>query len=260
MRPEAVPDEWDFYSARVDDASASILLNLWFRGRSPIAETPTLYWCAVTMADAGDHGMGTREEMEVLGPLEEALNERCIALGFHPVGRLRNHGRWQMAYYGPVDAHIGFEQAVSMTFTSTVGREWDTGSKEDPVWSYYTEFLLPDEERWRWILDRRVVDSLRRHGDDGSTPREIDHWIYFYAASDRDRFRRAVEELGFRLRVSHDEGEGERRFALQIWRNDSADIESIHATVMDLMTIAEPLKADYNGWETFIVRPDTNRA
>lgn len=258
VKPEAVPDEWDFYLARVDDASASILLNLWFRGRGPIAETPTLYWCAVRMTDAGEHGMGTSEEMEILGPLEDALNERCIELGFHPVGRLRNRGRWQMAYYGPADSQPMFEQAVSTTFAAAVGRELDTGSRDDPEWSYYTEFLLPDEERWQWMLDRSVVESLERHGDDGSIPREIDHWIYFSSASDRDGFLSAIEGRGFAIRDSHDEGEGERRFALQIWRKDSADLDSIHAVVMDLKTIAVPLKADYDGWETFVVKPDSD--
>lgn len=257
VEPDAVPDEWDFYLARVDDAPASILLNLWFQGRCPIAATPTLYRCAVTMRDAADHGMGTGEEAATLGPCEDMLNDRVKPMGLHPVGRLRNNGRWQMTYYGPADSLLGLESAASTALVSAGDREVEFGSRDDPAWAYYTDFLLPDDERRQWMSDRRVVESLERHGDDGSAPREIDHWIHFRSAEDRDRFLSSIEGRGFTVRVAHDEAAGERRHALQVWRTGPADLESVHRVVMELKSIADGLDADYDGWETFVVKPES---
>ena len=46
-----VPDEWDFYPCRVDDAPASIFLNLWFEKKAPVTSADTLYWLRIQMLD-----------------------------------------------------------------------------------------------------------------------------------------------------------------------------------------------------------------
>lgn len=43
-------------------------------------------------------------------------------------------------------------------------RSFELVVKADMEWSYDREFLYPDEERYRWIKDHRVVRRLEEHG------------------------------------------------------------------------------------------------
>jgi hypothetical protein len=49
------------------------------------------------------------------------------------------------------------------------------------------------------MQDRRVVETLERHGDDLTTVRRVDHWAYFRTAAARDAFVADAGEQGFRL-------------------------------------------------------------
>ena len=247
-RPDNVPAEWDFYPCRVDDAAASIYLNMWFRPHAPIAEAPTLYWCEIRMVEPDSHGMGSSGEAEVLWPIEDSIGVGAAAIGLYAVGRLRNLGSWWLYYYGPPDLEPSFERTVQLRSASMSEREVDIGCQDDPSWKHYCEFLYPDEERRSWIGDRNVVDNLSKHGDDGSTPREIDHWIYFASAADRDRFLDVIDGRGFQTRSTADDGAGKHAYSLQIYRTDAADLDTIHSVCTDLRRAAESVGGDYDGW------------
>lgn len=63
------PDEWDSYPCRVDDAPASIFLNLAYqRARPPSLDT--LYSCGLQMLEPGEHGVGEARDAEKLWQLE----------------------------------------------------------------------------------------------------------------------------------------------------------------------------------------------
>jgi len=248
-----VEDEWDFYSCRVDDAAASIFLNLWFAKVAPVPTAETLHWVRVLMRDAGEHGMGTSAEADAMQPLEDSLEEHARRAELLYVGRMRNNGAWQWAFYGPADRG----DALAKHFTGLDGREIELGSKSDPGWDYYNEFLFPDPERFQWIQDRRVVDVLEEKGDALATPRRVDHWAYFHGADDRDAFVGAASREGFAAEPTHDE---QGQFGAQVHRVDPVELDHIHGVVMQLVALAEVHGGDYDGWETSLERATASPA
>lgn len=132
--------------------------------------------------------------------------------------------------------------------------------RPDPDWGYYREFLLPDEERRRWMEDRRIVDVLREHGDALMTPRPVEHWIFFKTPGAREAFIASARSLGFAVE-STSEGEGETPFGLQVTREDAVELGHIHDVVMQLVELAVAHGGDYDGWETPVLvefRPPGN--
>ncbi len=248
--PGEVPEQWDFYFCRVDEAPASIAMNFWYRSRAPLAEAGTLYWCDLELLGPGADGMGDGADAEQLYPLEEAITAHATELRLHHVARLRNRGRWQLFFYGPAGAEIRLRQATGRVVPSD--RRHKVGCKTDPDWSCYFDFLCPDEERWRWILDRRSVEALVDHGDPLTKPRRVDHWLDFSHAEGRDGFLAAVRRLGFELAsVPMDARTDARlRYPARIHRVDSVELDDIHDTVMELKLLAEEHDGDYDGWET----------
>ncbi len=248
--PLEVPEQWDFYFCRVDDAPASIAMNFWYRNQAPLAEAGTLYWCKLELLVPGDDGMGDGADAELLYPLEEAITKEVMALGLYHVARLRNHGRWQLFYYGPKDQESALRRIAKRAVPSH--RRHDVGSKTDRDWVCYFEFLCPDEERWQWILDRRLVEALTDHGDPLTKPRRVDHRAAFSAERGRAAFLAAVTELGFEAVPPEVKSANRRRYLAQVHRVDSVELEDIHSTVMELKLLAEEHGGDYQGWETTV--------
>jgi hypothetical protein len=250
-----VPDNWDFYFCRVDDQAASIFLNFWFRGEGPIKSADNLYWCQIEILEPGDHGMGIGDDAKALQGIEDAIAKNAQDAGFYHVGRLRNNGRWQLVFYGGQDRESMLRSIVADIIPDSPEREHVIGSKPDSEWSYYFEFLIPDAERWQWIMDRRVIENLQSNGGPLTRPRRVDHWAYFESAAKRDKFIDAASNQGFELEHAADDGSGERPFSAQLFRVDSVQLEDIHEVVMSLVQIADEAGGDYDGWETSVEKP-----
>lgn len=170
----AVLDEWDFYPCQVNDAVASISLNLWFERAALLASADTLYWVRFHMRDRGPHGMGTSTEADILNPIADQVVARAQKLDCYYVGRLRGDGRWSLFLYGPADQLDPLRALVNDTNCQV-----EVGSEQDPAWDYYRGFLLPSDERRQWMKDRRTVEVLQLHGDPLLESRRIDHWHTF---------------------------------------------------------------------------------
>ncbi|MCR9246532.1 MAG: DUF695 domain-containing protein [bacterium] len=237
----------------VDDAPASILLDLALVRQAPIANEGTLYALHIAMSDLDHHGMGSHAEAEVLWPIDDAIAAAAKECGVRYVGRLRNRGTWQMTFMGPAEQGDALEQ-IAVRALRPVGRTFETTVKADPEWSYYRDFLYPNAERRAWMSDYKVVEQLQKEGDPLTAERRVDHWIYFARAADRDTFLGESRKLGFD--GDHAEGldEPERSHGLQIHRVDHVDLGSIHEVVVTLMRLAETHAGDCDGWKTQVVK------
>jgi regulator of RNase E activity RraB len=248
-----VLDQWDFYPCHVDAAPASIFLNMWFAQAAPIPGADTLYWVRAPMADPEEHGMGSEHEASTFSPVEDAIASKATAAGLYYVGRIRNQGIWQMSFFGPAGRD---RQLARWARGAMAGLERivQTGSRSDPQWSFFWEFLFPDRERLQWMRDRDLVETLARQGDSLTSPRRIDHWLHFAESAARQRFVDAVAALGFRVaRESDGHGEGnDHPFAVCIHREETVELEEIHVTVMTLIELADERGAEYDGWETSV--------
>lgn len=236
-------DEWDFYPCRVDDAPASVFLNLAYRDEKPEG-ADTLYYAGLQILEPGDHGLGIEPDAEELRDLEDAITERAGVHGFRFVGRLRNHGDWQLTFYGPDGREPKLEELVVAALEGS-DRGYRVGSKSDPGWSYYDEFLLPDAERWQWIMDRRVVQQLAEHGDHLQTARPVDHFVQFSSAKQRGEFVTAARERGF---VAEEVESEDGVYSVELVRMDPVTLDHIHGVVMELIELAEVHGGDYDGW------------
>lgn len=244
---------WDVYFKQLDGSTASILLDLQYRDPPPPSSADTRYRVRVTMLDPTEHGLGSTPESAALEPIEDAIAERAQALGLVHVAHVKHNGINDIAFYGPtgkLDALRAIAEAAPLG-----GRRVEVSAEADPGWRYYKDTLVPDPERWQWMGDRRVVDTLREHGDLLVTPRRVDHWAYFSTPMARQRFVDGAVLEGFELDATTDDNDLPRVFGAQVFRTDPVELEAIHAVVMKLVALAERNGGDYDGWETEIVKP-----
>lgn len=255
MSDEKTSEEWEIYPCHVDGSPASILLNLAFHNARPTG-ADTLYYVGLQILDHGEHGLGTNTEAESLMQVEAALVSAAAKMELTHVGRVRHDGDWQLAFYGATGLEPQLEEAL---IASLQGHErgYRIGSQADPDWRYYREFLTPSTTQLRWMLNRRVVQSLLEHGDELSQPRKVDHYLWFPTASERAAFENAAKELGFTVEDERQlDDEVERPFGAHIARVDPVELESIHEIVIELIALASHQGGEYDGWGAPVVRSE----
>lgn len=251
-----IEDRWDFYVCRVEDHPGSMSLNMAYHQHAPIRSLDTLYWIDFTIIIPGDHGMGVAEEADKLNKIEDLMDQALWPTPLFFVGRLRNHGLWTLYFYGPPSQEDLLCKITAETIGSNSQQKFSVGSKNDPRWSCYLDFIYPSTERYRWMLDRSVVDQCAKHGDLHDRPRRIDHWVYFEYAADRDRFIELVRPDGFDAVETETDETKPSPYGAQVFRDDPSELNHIHGVIMWLIEQADACQGNYDGWETFIVNDD----
>lgn len=231
---------WDFYFCAIDDQPASIALDLGYVQRGADASRPTLLCVRVRLRQPRPDGLSDGDEAPDLNGLEDrvtaALAARCDAVA---VGRLTCAGRREFFFYGRSDAEL----AAALDAAAAEGPYAPQFRAEvDPDWRFFFDVLAPGDREWQWILDRRVVDQLRAHGDDLDAPRPVDHFVDLPDAAARDAFEAAVAEDGFAISRAH------AGFGLRLQRADAVRLDRIHPVTWALGELARRLGGAYDGW------------
>ncbi len=125
--------------------------------------------------------------------------------------------------------------------------------RKDATWEAYLTFLYPNEETREYMYNEKVLTKLNEAGDKLDKERPLDHWLYFPDAKSRDSFVVYAKAKGFKIE-SKEMREGAKPFQLHISRIDKVDLPYISKLTLELRREARKYNAEYDGWETFVVR------
>jgi len=126
--------------------------------------------------------------------------------------------------------------------------------KEDKNWSYYRDFLYPNEETLNYMGDQSVVMNLQEAGDPLTRERRVDHWLYFSTEADMKKCKEELIKEDYTIESSGINKDTTLPFELQIWRIDKVDINSIYPITSELRGLAKKYNGEHDGWETFVLK------
>ena len=240
-------DNWDFYALRVDDQPASIFVDLGIQQQAPLRSHPHMAYVRLRMNQPRPDGLSSQEEFDTLIDIEEALEANLCNDEVGYVGRNTSGDCRDFYFYAvtPTD----WQSRVDETLAPFKDYEYETGTREDPEWSAYFNFLLPSARSRQMIENRRVCEALERYGDKLTVEREIDHWCYFQSAEAVEAYIAEVSPLGFQVRNRSVTDSEPSRFGVQIWRLDTPSYAHIDDVTLPLFEAALHLGGDYDGWE-----------
>lgn len=251
-QPAPVPhieERWDFYPARINNADASVLLNVALHGHAPLKTQPTLLWVLLDMKAPDKHGMGTAAEVARMTKLGDAVVERLESeLRARQVARIRGEGVWQLYFYAPAAKDL--EKHVHKALPKQDKKTIRVGSKADPTWKYYLDFLWPKPKQLRWMRDRALVDAQRQAGDDLSKPRVVEHFAYFADAAKRSAFEKKIAADKFEVVERAELADDIHPFVLRFQRTDKIELMHIHRVADALRVAALALGGTYEGWKS----------
>lgn len=239
-------DDWDVYFTHVDGKPASILLDLDIE--APIPGMSVMAYITLDFREPDENGMSGRDEFDALVKIEDALVPALTHETSMFVGRCTTGGQRDFFFY--MDNAKGVEEKVESVMDAFPEYTWDMGLVEEPGWDTYCEFLFPDEQGMDTIQNNRVRRQLAATGDNPALPREIDHFLAFPSAADRDAFATEIMAEGFR--VTQVDDNPEQPFALLVQREDAPD--AIDDVTWPLRELAGAHGGAYDGWGCSVVK------
>jgi regulator of RNase E activity RraB len=242
-------DEWDFYFARVNDAVASIFVDLGVKPEAPIEARPWLLFVWLRLDKPRPDGLSSSEEAQKLNEIGAALDATISATcGAQLVGRITGAGRREFYFYAAEPGAL--EEAAAQCMKSFEGYQYEVGSAFQPGWEQYLELLYPSESNLERMRNRRLLEALANEGDIHELPRKVDHWLRFADEQGRVACRDTLAEIGFAIEEEalSDEDGDELPYSLVVSRVDSVDTHSINGITLELARLAGEHRGNYDGW------------
>lgn len=249
-----IQENWDFYLDEIDGMPASYFLNLALAQKAPIQPFSNLIWIELQMNHSRADGLSSNEEYDQLINLEDtlipAINKNKLIVF---VGRITHDTKRRFFFYAA--PHVNVDQAIQSAMQAFPDYHYSFGKKNDSDWSTYFTNLYPNEVNLQKMSNTKVLENLQRHGDSLEIARQIDHWIYFKSLNERSNFINKVKDLGFTVvQQMTIEEKDSHPYKLVISRKGHVDQLSIDESTLELFELAKQENAQYNGWETQVIR------
>jgi uncharacterized protein (TIGR01619 family) len=247
-------DRWETYLCQIDNNVGSILFDFGIRDSAPLSDLSELTWLCLYIDKVRADGFPESSEFEQLNKVDDAIDEIVsIATGdICYVGRATSNGRRTYFFYGTISSLT--EKSLASALSAYPKYRFDLGSKSEPEWNTYFEYLFPDARQYQTISNGHVLQALEEHGDRLAVEREVDHWAYFENSFDRARFIEAVCERDFRIVEELNDTENEPSYGVHLTCTHAVDRNTIDAVTLQLFDCAHEHSGQYDGWETVIVK------
>jgi hypothetical protein len=241
-------EDFDFYEGRMGDDRVMVLIDLAANRHAPLPSHPIRLQVRVAMLQPRLDGLRSDEEKDALFALEDrvvpALQQAADAIF---VARVVGQGYTELIFHVPPE-----RRAVADDAGSAVGAlppyqlEWLT--EEDPAWALYGE-LYPNAYAIQTIWNRRLVEQMKRHGDQLQLSRVVDHLVVFPAQEPAVKAAEVLASRGFQVDPPrHDDG-----WRLQFHRRDSCDGDRPDQFTFEILDLVLPLGGAYDGWGSAMV-------
>jgi len=240
-------ENWRSYPIESEDTMGFTMTDLGW-----VEPPPDLPWClrlSVEFAEPGPEGLGGSEEMEELSAGEDTFLAAVASTGVIHVARVRLAGEVAWFLYAASEEIL---EELGNAAAQALQRDVSVGSQHDPEWNIYAS-LLPSPAVERWMGDCDVIDALEQHGDPLTTPREVNHYVYFEDRATATSFAMAGEEEGFTSQLKEPDADNDH-FSVILTHQSPVDLDTISEITQRLSERAEELDGDYDGWECKLVK------
>jgi hypothetical protein len=251
-------DEWDFYFARLNDAPASIFIDLGIATDVPLEKRPWLLWVWVPLKAPKPDGLATNDEAPVLNDIGTALDASLsVTCGAQLVARVTGTGRREFYFYAEEPGEL--QAAAASALNSFDGYSHEYGSTFQPDWDQY-RMLFPSESNLERMQNRRLLESLAEQGDAHEVPRKVEHWLHFADEETRAACRDTLTAIEFAVEDESrlDDNDQDLPYQLVVSRVDSVDTHTINGITLELARLARESGGLYNGWECAVTRDETS--
>lgn len=201
--------------------------------------------------DVRDDGLPTSEEGERLIQIGPVVESAISQNGGLFLGRVTtNSVRWNIGF-APNDTGA-IEQAL-LKGSAEYGFRYEVFVDSDPSKTAYWQDLYPTDDDRQIMADMDVKQALSDRGDDQYTERPVEHWSYFDAKVDADRFAAWGNQNGYEDVEVFRQKDGllaRAKWLVRFKHQGTMVLNDISHHSIKLSNQARAHHGIYDGWET----------
>lgn len=246
-------ESFDTYLEQTEDGPIAVVLDMAAAAHAPLAGHSVRWKLVVRMQQPYENGLRSRAEAPALFALEDRLLPAMKGLGAVFVGRLVHGGATVFCLYSP----DSLETAAVESAVEPVRGEYSVQIRRDldPDWAAYLEDLYPSPLQRQFMLNRQVLDSLAKKGDQHSLPRELDHLAYFPSEESAQHAAAALRERHFSVKVPVGPRDGADAWALGFSRVDTLAEGRADEVTEEVFSRVTAHGGHYDGWGCVVQKP-----
>ena len=244
---------WEIYMKNLEGNPASIQFNA---GISMDVEElqynyPIVAFVKAKLKEPKENGLLSQEEEAEILFMEDKLEAAMIKFRIGKyVGRVISDGYVTFLYY--VQFTYNWPDFIAFALNEHSSYEITNGHNDDREWNYYKKLLYPTAKEWQLIQNHKVCDNLKQQGDSLHLARAIEHKIFMPSLEKKEALQEALLSKGFKIKAEIENEEGIK--GLDFYRMDKPFYHDIDAITLTLIEMAEAHDAQYDGWETSVVK------
>ena len=173
----------------------------------------------------------------------DALKDEAVYIGMRVVDG------WSEFYFYSKESK-GIEQKIGSIFSNS-GYLYEVSITRDTKWNFYYKNLFPSDLEMYLIYSKKIVLQMMAEGDTLVTPREVEHYVSFDTQSQKERFLRSIDEIGFVYKDDVDNRE--LAHAVAITKEHALDQDSLSRNISDLLTLIKKDHGHYELWSAPLV-------
>ena len=245
--------QWDVYMAQYEKGVGSTVINMDLKSNAPDKNYRFLLSTGVHFNDCTNDGFPSQAEFQKLYVVSDSVKKLVNLNVSNIMAGTFTYQCERKDYYYIKDTSSIRLKLLALYKKHFPGYQPIINIREDATWEAYLTFLYPNEETREYMYNEKVLTKLNEAGDKLDKERPLDHWLYFPDAKSRDSFVVYAKAKGFKIE-SKEMREGAKPFQLHISRIDKVDLPYISKLTLELRREARKYNAEYDGWETFVVR------
>lgn len=126
----------------------------------------------------------------------------------------------------------------------------ETSVVKDNKWDFYHKNLFPTELEFHNLDSSKIIFLLKEEGDNLALSREVEHYVSFDTATQKERFIDKVLDSGFSFKDDISSEEFEHGVALL--KEHNIIEENVNNIVKELFELVKQEHGYYEGWSTVL--------
>jgi hypothetical protein len=247
-------EHWVVFEREVDDAPALLRVDVgWADEDHDGLALPAIVEFAVVFKIPSQDSRGTLPtagEFDDIAALEDELVTAMAPSGSVLVAAMGSTNTRRWVFQAP---SVETAETALDTVTNPADYEIEARAGDDPSWSMYHDFFLPDDEEMSLIANEGVFRALAEAGDIPERERPIEHLVYLPTHKAADEFATWATSRGFDIKdrfESEDAEDDMPSFAVEFSRVGPATMDAVMPDIDAATERAESLDGFYDGWQT----------
>lgn len=257
MENQEIQQNWAVYIGSVAQKPAAFRVDLGLEQKAPMTDYPHRISITTYLKNPTEDGFPQGNEYEEIYQIEDKISQALEEKGAILCGVVTREG--EVCWYYYTQDKSSAEQVLSDIKTSDFGYNLETKISDDANWEAYFQYLFPNIYEMQGIQNDRVRQQCKEAGDQLSSEREIQHWLYFSTETNMRNALAKIEEFGFKILeageidLENEEPQSEP-VGFKILASKISSPQDIDDDTWNLIDIALDHNGEYDGWETQIIK------